>query len=81
MKRQNVRPTHARKAPFFVGIDIGKQMHYAAVMDAAGTPCLPKTLKFANTREGYGQLQRALAEATASAPPAAVTVGCEATGP
>jgi transposase len=81
MRRQIIRPTHERQAPFFVGIDVGKRTHYATVVDANGIACLPKTLKFANTREGYGQVQAAIAEATAHTSPAEVTVGCEATGP
>jgi transposase len=64
-----------------VGIDIGKRTHYAAVVDATGIACLLKTLKFANTREGYRQVQAAIAEATAHTSPAEVTIGCEATGP
>lgn len=81
MRRRHARPTKERKAPFFVGIDVGKQTHYAAVVDGDGTPCLPKALAFANTCDGYAQLYAAVAEATAQAPPSAVTVGCEATGP
>jgi transposase len=64
-----------------VGIDIGKAMHHAYVVDAEGTPCVPKVLAFANTRAGYTQLFTTLTEATAQAAPTAVTVGCEATGP
>jgi transposase len=81
MRRQIIRPTHERQAPFFLGIDVGKRTHYATVVDANGSACLPKILKFANTREGYGQVQAAIAEATAHTSPAEVTVGCEATGP
>jgi hypothetical protein len=36
MQRQKVRPPHARQAPFFVGIDVGKRPHYAAMVDANG---------------------------------------------
>jgi transposase len=81
MRRQPVRPIHERQAPFFVGVDVGKRTHYAAVVDVNGSPCLPKTLKFTNTREGYTQVQVAIAEATAQASPTEVTIGCEATGP
>jgi hypothetical protein len=52
MRRQNVQPTQERQAPFFVGIDVGKRTHYAAVVDANGITCLPTTLQFANTRQG-----------------------------
>jgi transposase len=70
-----------RKPPFFVGIDVGKRTHYAAVIDADETPCLPKALAFANTHEGYRQLVTTLHEVTGQASPAEVTIGCEATGP
>ena len=30
MKRQPIRPTPERQAPFFVGIDVGKRTHYVA---------------------------------------------------
>jgi transposase len=81
MRRRNTRPTNERKSPFFVGIDIGKQRHYACVLDADGAPCLPNATAFANTREGYARLYTTLQEATAHASPTEVTVGCEATGP
>lgn len=81
MRRQSVRPPQERQAPFFVGIDVGKRTHYAAVVDVNGIPCVPKTLKFANTRAGYSQVQAAIAEATNHVSPSHVTIGCEATGP
>ena len=81
MRRGKARPVSERKAPFFVGIDVGKQTHYAFVVDADGTPCLPKAMAFVNTRQGYAQLHAAIQAATAQAHPAEVTVGCEATGP
>lgn len=81
MRRQTIRPPQDRQAPFFVGIDVGKRTHYAAVVDVNGSPCLSKTLKFANTREGYTQMQAVITEATAQASPSEVTIGCEATGP
>jgi transposase len=64
-----------------VGIDIGKRTHYAAMVDANGSACWPKTLKFANTRQGYTPVQAAIAETTAHVSPTEVTIGCEATGP
>jgi transposase len=64
-----------------VGVDIGKQTHYAVVVDAGGSPCLPKAIAFTNTHEGYAQLYVAIEVATARAPASQVTVGCEATGP
>jgi transposase len=70
-----------RKPPFYVGIDIGKTLHHAYVLDAEGTPCVPTVVAFANTHEGYARLDALLAEATAPATPAAVMVGGEATGP
>jgi transposase len=81
MPRRQTRPVQERKPPFYVGIDIGKAMHHAYVVDAEGTPCIPKVLAFANTRAGYTQLFTTLTEATAQAAPTEVTVGCEATGP
>jgi transposase len=60
---------------------VGKQTHYAFVVDAEGTPCLPKAMPFTNTREGYSELSTAVTAVTAQAEPAAITVGCEATGP
>jgi hypothetical protein len=56
MRRQTIRPPQDRQAPFFAGIDVGKRTHDAAVVDVNGNPCLSKTLKFANTREGYTQM-------------------------
>lgn len=81
MRRQHVRPTQERHVPFIVGIDVGKRTHYAAVGDANGMACLPTTLKFASTREGYTQVQAAITDATAQASPSEMTIGCEATGP
>jgi transposase len=70
-----------RTPPFYVSIDVGKTRHHAYVVDAQGTPCMPKVMAFANTREGYDGLYALLAETTARALPAEVIVGCEATGP
>jgi hypothetical protein len=81
MRRPNVRSIQERQAPCFVGIDVGKWTHYAAVVAAHGSACLPKALQFAHTRQGYTQIQATIAEATAHASPTEVTIGCEATGP
>jgi transposase len=81
MRRRQTRPVQERKPPFYVGIDIGKTLHHASVVDAEGTPCVMKVLTFTNTREGYARLFTLLAEATGQAAPTEVTVGCEATGP
>jgi transposase len=81
MRRRPTPPVQERKPPFYVGIDIGKAMHHAYVMDAEGTPCVPEVLAFANTHAGYSQLCTTLTEAMAQAEPTKVTVGCEATGP
>jgi transposase len=51
------------------------------VVDAEGTPGVPKVLACANTRAGYPPWCTTLTEATAQAGPTKVTVGCEATGP
>jgi transposase len=81
MRRRQTRAVQERKPPFYVGIDIGKTLHHAYIVDAEGTPCVPKVVAFANTRAGYARLFTLLAEATGQATPAAVMVGCEATGP
>lgn len=81
MRGRKARPSRERKPPFFAGIDVGKHTHYVFVVDAEGSPCLPKGKAFANTREGYAQLYAAIEQATAQALPCEVTVGCEATGP
>lgn len=81
MKGYEAAAVQERKAPFFLGIDVGKYTHYAYLLDANGTPCLPKAIAFANTRAGYARLEEHLQESTAPATPAEVTVGCEATGP
>jgi transposase len=64
-----------------VGVDSGKPTHYAGVVDAGGSPCLPKALAWTHTHEGYAQLYVAMAAATAQAPASQVRVGGEATGP
>jgi transposase len=81
MRPRRPRPPYEPQAPFFVGVEIGQQTHYAVVVEAAGTPCLPQGIAFPNTREGYAQLYAASTAARAQTPPAQVTVGCEATGP
>jgi hypothetical protein len=86
MRHRQTRPIQERQAPFYVGIDIGKSthhayVHHAYVMDAEGTPCIPKVVAFAKTCAGYTQLFTMLTEATAQAGPTEMTVGCEATGP
>lgn len=64
MRRRQTRPAEERKPPFYVGIDIGKALHHAYVLDAEGTPCVPHVLAFANTRAGYTRLFAMLTEAT-----------------
>jgi hypothetical protein len=59
-----------------VGIDIGKALHHDFVVDAEGTPCIPKVLAFANSRAGYTHLFTTLTEATGQAAPPEVPVGC-----
>jgi transposase len=81
MRRRQMRAVPAHTPPFYVGIDIGKTLHHAYVVDAEGVPCMPKVVAFANTREGYARLDALLAEATAQALPTEVMIGCEATGP
>lgn len=81
MKRRYAAVVQERQAPFFLGIDVGKHTHYAYLLDANGTPCLPKAIAFANTRAGYAHLEEHLQKTTTPAVPAEVTVGCEATGP
>jgi transposase len=81
MPRRQPRPVEARKPPFSVGIDLGQAMPHASVVEAEGTPSVPKGLAFANTRAGYPPWCTLLTEATAPAAPCEVTVGGEATGP
>lgn len=81
MRRCQPQAVQGHKPPFYMGIDIGKTLHHAYVVDAEGTPCVPKVVAFANTREGYTRLHALLAEATGQAAPAEVTIACEATGP
>lgn len=81
MRRRQTRPAEERKPPFYVGIDIGKTLHHAYIVDAEGRPCVAKVTAFANTRQGYACVFALLAEATGQAAPTEVTVGCEATGP
>lgn len=81
MKRHNTTPVQRHTAPFFVGIDVGKQTHYVYVVDTEGAACLSKPTTIANTRAGYAQLQSLIEVATARSVPATVTIGCEATGP
>jgi hypothetical protein len=50
MRRHQTPPTHQRQPPLYVGIDIGTLRHHVSVVDAEGTPCLPKVVAFANTR-------------------------------
>jgi hypothetical protein len=81
MRRRQTRPVQERKPPFYVGIDIGKTLPHAYVLDAEGMPCVPQVVAFANTRAGDARLYTLLAEATAQATPTQVIIGCEATGP
>jgi transposase len=80
MRRRQTRPVQEHKPPFYVGIDTGKTLHHALVVDATGTAWVPNVVPFANTRPGYTQLFALLAEATAQATPPEITVGCKATG-
>lgn len=81
MRRCQTRPVQERKPPFYVGIDIGKTLHHAYVVDAEGTPWVPKVVAFANTREGYARLDALLAEATAQASPATVVLRSSCSSP
>lgn len=67
MRRRPTRAVQERKPPFYVGINIGKTLHHAYIIDAEGMPCVPKVAAFANTREGYAHLFTLLAEATGQA--------------
>jgi hypothetical protein len=81
MRRRPTRAVQERKPPSSVGLAIGKPLHHASIIEAEGTPGVPKVAAFANTREGYAHLFTLLAEATGQATPAAVMGGCEAPGP
>ena len=55
MKHHSTPLIQSHKAPFFIGIEVGKKTHYGYVVDAEGAACLPKAMAVANTREGYAQ--------------------------
>ena len=58
----------------YLGFDIGKRAHDAALLDGAGE--IVWQLRFASTRAGLAQLAARLADV----PPADVQIGLEATG-
>jgi hypothetical protein len=80
-RRRPTRAVQERKPPFSVGIDSGTTLPHASIREAEGTPCVPKVAACANTRGGSAHVFPLWAEAPGQATPAAVMVGCEATGP
>lgn len=60
---------------FFVGIDIGKWKHEAAILDEAGQP-LGNAFVFSNSVEGFALLLKHLG----GCEPVQTTIGMEATG-
>jgi hypothetical protein len=79
MRRRQTHPMEERKPPFDVGLDIGKTLHHASVLDAEWTPSVPNVVACANTREGDVRLDALRAAITAQASPAEVSVGEETT--
>lgn len=62
----------------YLGIDVGKRAHDAALLDGDGA--IVWQLRFAPTRPGLAQLAAQLAARLADVPPADVQIGLEATG-
>lgn len=62
---------------YYVGIDIAKRSHVAAVQDQEGEVISPP-FKFANSQSGFDEFLRVLKKAGAN--PASCRIGMEATG-
>jgi hypothetical protein len=69
MRRQNIRPTQERQAPFFVGLDGGKRTHDAAVVDVNGMACLPKILSLPILVRGLRKRRQPLCGGRSGTPP------------
>lgn len=61
----------------YVGIDIGKESHVAAMLNADGTPCM-KPLKLTNNVSGYQSLLKNINDITTNT--SDIIIGMEATG-
>ena len=62
MKRtQNEKILQIKFETLIVGIDVGKEAHYARAFDFRGLE-LAKLLRFSNTRQGYESLENWLQE-------------------
>jgi len=80
MKRtQNEKISQIKIETFVVGIDIGKETHYARAFDYRGIE-LAKLLKFSNTAEGFELLGRWMQNTCKQHAKTEVIVGFEPTG-
>ena len=80
MKRtQNEKILQIKNETLVVGIDIGKDTHYARAFDLRGIE-LSKLLRFSNTNQGYETLERWMQEIMKGKGKTEATVGFEPTG-
>lgn len=80
MKRtQNEKILQIKFETLVVGIDIGKETHYARAFDSRGIE-LSKLLRFSNTNQGYETLERWMQEIMKEKGKTEVLVGFEPTG-
>ena len=80
MKRtQNEKILQIKHQTLVVGIDIGKETHYARAFDFRGIE-LAKLLRFENTAQGYAALDEWMAKIMQQKEKAEAIVGFEPTG-
>jgi len=80
MKRtQNEKISQIKISTLVVGIDIGKETHFARAFDYRGIE-LTKLLKFSNTAEGFELLERWMRDTCRQQEKTEVIVGLEPTG-
>jgi len=80
MKRtQNEKISQIKNETLVVGIDIGKETHYARAFDYRGLE-LAKLLKFSNTAEGYKLLDRWMQDTSKQHAKTEIIAGFEPTG-
>ncbi len=80
MKRtQNEKISQIKNETLVVGIDIGKETHYARAFDYRGIE-LAKLLKFSNTAEGYKLLDRWMQDTSKQHAKTEIIIGFEPTG-
>ena len=76
---QNERILQIKNETMVVGIDIGKETHYARAFDQRGIE-LAKLLRFSNTAQGYGTLEYWMQNIMQQKQKTEVIVGFEPTG-